>query len=164
MLSFSSVDIFFPMWAAQRGMTTAAIACTNSLLQQCPTCQARLSFSAFYCLNVLYIKHSSTWKWNQDFLHLRVRLGTKGASWHCWTPFVLGAGRWQSGSPCPTRGRVLDLMACISLGTLLTALLFQSGWKLWAKSNISFSLFFFLEVPQSEMPNGKCQLGGNCFF
>lgn len=77
------------------------------------------------------------------------------------TGVVLGADKWQSGSPCHTNGRLVDLIP------QLIAFLFHRRWKHWEKSNSSFaflSFFFFLEVPKSEMPNGKCQLGGNSCF
>ena len=77
------------------------------------------------------------------------------------TGVVLEADKWQSGSPCHTNGRLVDLIP------QLIAFLFHRRWKHWEKSNSSFaflSFFFFLEVPKSEMPNGKCQLGGNSCF
>lgn len=102
---------------------------------------------------MLYIKWSNSCRKN-DFLHFRTRHSIRAANWHCcggWqVTFRLPMlNKWQTGVP----------------HSLLTAFLFHRRWKHWVKSFHFLSFFlFFLGVPKTEMPNGKCQLRGNgCF-
>lgn len=137
-------------------MRTAAVACTNCLLQQCPTRQAQLSFSTFYWLNVLYIKRSSTWKWNQDFLHLRVRLGTKGASNTVGLLLSWGLGDDSRAPPAPHVAECWTLWLAFPWGHCWLLCSFRVGGN--SEPNLTFNFLYYFFSRSAPNWNAKWKM------